>query len=271
MPGVIHEEKGFFSTTIYPKLQSKTILYCLHEMNKSIPESVVKTITNLDVDKFLANWLKKLDQVNKDYHDLLKDLLVEQAKKGSFFRIAISQEFLRNLYMKFHFMKELLITQTGLTPFDILNTLEPYVGKIYKNAFTQETTFFKRFMNVTESLYKKDKDGHQLSAINSIQMYEIMDIPKAELVESDFLCKLSPASSLDYILRCMEQRLKAETYLQQILKGEVDIQKINASNLSEREEKKLLEESLRKDSYVLAYHNSSLVLGRAFSTIFPHF
>ena len=269
LPGIIQEERGFFSKTIYTELQSKTVLYCLHEMNKPIPSSVTRVFIDLDIDKFLDSWLVKLTLANENYQNLpAEDHLRKAGEKGVFFRIALQIEYIKNLYTKFYRMKQFLSEHSQITPFEILSYLEPYVGKLYKKVFQEESTVFKRFMKLTENLYQTDKNGHQISRLNSIQVFKILNIPKSELIKKNFLCKLNPHNALEFLAECREKLKEKESFYQRVIKGEAELEKTDLSRCSEDQEKIIFGLAFEKNREALALHNSKLLDGRIFSGIF---
>ena len=272
LPGIMQEERGIFIKTIYLELQSKTVLYCLHEMEKPIPSSVAQIFTELDIDKFLDSWLKELRTVNNAYQALPpENYLTKAGDKGVFFRIAFHMDYIKNLYTKLIRMKHLLSEQSSLTPFQLLKCFEPFVENTYKKAFHEESTVVGRFMKVTKNLYKKDKNGHQMSRLNSNQIFKILHIPQSELVDKDFLCKQGPQDALEFLERYREQLKKQESRYQKVIRGETELKKTDLGQCTEEQEKAILDLAFKRNKEAIALHNSKLLDGIFLSKIFDSF
>src|SRR5207248_2030755 len=52
LPGAIYENKGLFNSVIYESLQAKSLVFCLPQMQKMVPDSIIALFSRLDIDVF---------------------------------------------------------------------------------------------------------------------------------------------------------------------------------------------------------------------------
>jgi len=253
-----HEESflGFKSTKT--ELVSKTVLYCLHEMNRPILKSVAKRIRGIDVDVFLRKWLEKLVKINENLQELVsEEIMLCDGNRGIFYRIGFPANFIERLYEKFHKMQQIITRNKSIKPLDLLKALEPNVYKIYMGAFQQESTVYDRFMNATDDLYKHDKIKGQVPRYNSLQLLHLLGIPLEEVIGKNYPPKQGPREALHSLVECSKIHKQMFDYAS-LLNGEMKIDVVNA----ERFEDLLSEESYLKEVlqdpgfHILALENS---------------
>ena len=72
-------------------------------------------------------------------------------------RIPLSKEYISQVYWKMHRVQEHLKKYDSVTYMDLLEIVEPYIAKSYKNALDDQSkkTVKDRFLSVTDGYYKE--------------------------------------------------------------------------------------------------------------------
>ncbi|EFC38824.1 serine/threonine protein kinase [Naegleria gruberi] len=186
---------------VIPQLQTKSLIFCVNEMKKSLHRNLVQQIISMNVDQFLQQWMGELVVVNDKYSSLFtkeeSDNLWEN--KEVTVRLVFSPIFIENLFRKFHLLQKLLVSYSKITPVELLCKLEPYVGEIYRDSFVEKSVK-RRFMLVTDTLYKKKKiDNSRISVHSSKQIMEIINIDSATIKSESEKFNKGPTNSLEQL------------------------------------------------------------------------
>jgi hypothetical protein len=220
LPGAI-EVKGTFQ--VYPQLQTKTLAFCLQEMQKPLPSSLVAALTSMNIELFLEAWMKELIQVQSQYQALLpEDKLAKLWKeKGVCMHMPLSPLYIEGLYRKFHLLKTLLIQNPQITPLALLKRLEPYVGSKYEQVMGLPS-LKARFQGVSEIYKQSSKGKARLSVANSQRLMEIMEIPDKVLMASPVLFTKGPEAALDQLKKLYKDKGVHSNRLKDLLRGPIE-------------------------------------------------
>lgn len=275
LPGTIRTQGSFLSLyKIYEKLQTKTLLFSLNEMQGFLHEDVVKTILSYDVDQFITAWLKNLVEINDSLQTLFREEMISSLWKGKDKRVCLKiplcDSYVENLHFKFHLMQDLLKENNKMILIDLLENLEPYIAKRYRESFTsQESSTLKtRFIDVTKKLLPQSQEGsHRSSALNSQQMIEIIHMPVQEITGNPMHAKQSPQRKLDLLNRLIQHR-KTQSQISFIATFD-DPLNCSSPLLTSIEERKRIDSILAQKfpQTTLAIYYSQLLDGSFFKSI----
>jgi len=101
LPGTIRNDGNFFNGfTINTNLQTKTLLFCLDEMKKSVPLSVREKIISIDIDEFLMRWMNELVKVEDRFQNLItdQDIIKKFLDHGTIMEISFYVPFIEHMY-----------------------------------------------------------------------------------------------------------------------------------------------------------------------------
>ena len=209
LPSTFQKEGGgFWTRAVISKLQMKTLLFCLDEMKKPIPLEVKKQILSIDFDSMLKLWVVELDKLDNKINNLVNQ---EQRKRflehNTVMRILFYKQFLHNLYWKAHKIQEILKAVPEATPFDLLNSVEPFVARCYQASFNQGHDLQSRFKAATNQLYKKTAvDGSRVSVLNVRTMIEIINISERDLLSETMFQRMGPLDSIELLDQLIKDR-----------------------------------------------------------------
>jgi hypothetical protein len=219
LPGAI-EAKGTFK--VYSQLQTKTLAFCLKEMERPLPSAIVSEFTSINVELFLEAWIKGLVKIQSQYQNLL---LVEELgrlwkERGVCMHMPLSPLYIQGLYRKFHLLKTLLIQNPQITPLALLKRLEPYVGSKYEGVMGLPT-LKARFQGVSEAYKQSSAKGARMSIANSQRLMEIMEMPDSVLMASPVVFKKGPESALDQLKGLYKDQGLHSNRLRDLLRGPI--------------------------------------------------
>jgi Ran GTPase-activating protein (RanGAP) involved in mRNA processing and transport len=220
LPGAV-EVKGRLK--VVPELQTKTLAFCLQEMYKPLPTSLVEKLTSMNADLFLKQWLEDLAKVSDKYQNLLPEQKLRSLweKQGSCLRLPLSKAYIQGLYRKFHLLRTLLLQTPQITPLELLKRLEPYVGKSYEEV-SKLPTLKERFQAVSSAYKKKTVQGARMSVATSKQLMEIMEVSQEEIQGELIRCKLGPLGALEELARLRQDKKVQDRRLQDFLRGPIE-------------------------------------------------
>ena len=100
LPSFFQKEGNFWNAfTVNTALQTKTLLFCLDEMKKSIPLEVKQRILSIDFDLLLPQWMAELDKLENKFNNLgdqtQRNKFLEQ---GTIMKIPFYKQFIENIY-----------------------------------------------------------------------------------------------------------------------------------------------------------------------------
>ncbi|MBA3751795.1 SEL1-like repeat protein [Candidatus Dependentiae bacterium] len=267
VPGTVwkRNEIGFRlnTWTVVGTLQTKTLLFCLDIMNKRIPDSVRSHFLNLDPDRFLKDWLQRLILINERYQSFFPDLTELYPK--TILKIPLSKEYVSQLYWKMHTVQKQLKKNKDATYLDLLQIIEPYIAKTYKLALHDEgkKTVKKRFLSVTNGYYKTTPNGEsRLSAANSRELMEIINIPTEDLICTASKVQTGPVSALETLQELKLERIEQKKKHQEIVQGTEELDNpIDCTRLSNHEQMTHLNRILLGSKIIsgLAIHHCSVL------------
>ena len=263
VPGTVwQKEESFFSLgawKVQGTVQTKNLLFCLDMMDKPIPDSVRTKFLNVDPDTFLEEWLQQLVVVNDKYQHFFPDF--KEFYPQTIMRVPLSKEYIAQVHWKMHFIQKLLKRDCNLTYLNILESIEPYIAKSYKLALRDETkkTLKKRFLSVTQGYYKGiTSSGNRLSAANSRDMMEIINVPEEDLISMASKMQTGPDSALHTLEKVKRKRSEDETRGKEILGGTQELDNsIDCTTLSNQEQLNHLTQILVGSKVIagIALHN----------------
>jgi Ran GTPase-activating protein (RanGAP) involved in mRNA processing and transport len=229
LPGAIEEKRIL---KVYPELQTKTLAFCLQEMNKPLPSALVQQFTSMNVDRFLETWLNELVKINESYQSILPEAALGALwkDKGSCLRLPLTKEYIQGLYRKFHLLRILLIQNPEITPLALLKRLEPYTGKCYEEV-ANLPSLKARFQAVSGVYKKKNAQGASMSIASSQRLMEIMQVPVNAIQGTSILAVLGPVAALAELKALGKNKEANDSRLQALLRGPIEpVKKLNQEN-----------------------------------------
>jgi len=211
LPSTLRKEGNLWSGfTVNTALQTKTILFCLDEMNQPIPSQVKQHLLSVNFDELFTKWMKELVKVEDRYNNLANndELRSRYFDSGTIMRIPFYEQFIESVHWKAHKIQDLLTKSSDLTPFDILKAVEPFAAKCYQDSFKQpHNTLESRFKAATHKLYTKtNTDGSRMSVLNTRAMMEIIHIPEKEIYNDPIFQKMGSIDALERLNQLIQGR-----------------------------------------------------------------
>jgi len=204
LPSTLRKEGNIWSGfTVNTALQTKTLLFCLDEMNQTIPSQVRQHLLSINFDELFTKWMKELVKVEDRYNNLAND--DEQRSRffdrGTIMRIPFYQQFIESIHWKAHRIKDLLTKLSDPTPFDLLKAVEPFAARCFQDSFKKShNTLESRFKAATNKLYTKTNlDGSRMSILNTRAMMEIIHVPEKEIYHDPIFQKMGSIDALELL------------------------------------------------------------------------
>ena len=167
---------------LYRNVLSKTIIYCLKEMMKPLPKDVYDEFLNMNVDKILEQWLHDLKIIEQELIPYFAiNSIQKKFRNGKddhcIIEFLFANQFIEDIYFKFKTIQELLASTSNITPMDLLERVEPYLWKKYKEAFKENHTTRERFDHICQLLYKSGNSSNKAytSVLTSRTMVQIIE------------------------------------------------------------------------------------------------
>jgi len=203
------QKGGFWNAfTVNTALQTKTILFCLDEMYMSIPLEVKQHILSIDFDLLLTKWLTEVDKLENKFNNLVdSDQRKRFLEQDTVMRIPFYKQFIHNVHWKAHKIQEIFkVASSGLVPFDVLKTIEPFAAKCYEDSFKVGYNLQTRFKAATDNIYNKvTVDGSRVSILNTRTMMEIINVSEKDLQKDIAFQKMGPLDSLELLSRLIQE------------------------------------------------------------------
>jgi len=190
------------------KVQVKTILYSLDQMQAPVPSSVRDTFLKLNAGEILERWLRDLRQRTDQYNLLWpeEEKLSLVTKKECYIGVPFQKGAIEQLYQKLVRLQNLLHEKPQLTHLQLLCQLEPLLGHRYKAAFDPSLSVYQRFLAVDAPFYKTVQSGSHLTVTSSGMILKSMNIPlKESLLEK---AKKESAAAIDFYPHTALKELK---------------------------------------------------------------
>jgi len=215
-------QKGaFWNLVVNTALQTKTLLFCLDEMNKPIPNQVKQHILSVDFDFLLKSWMQQLIKV-EDRYSYLVDQEERNAflKNGTVLRIPFYEPFIRNLYWKVITIQDLLKSTSEQTPLSLLKAVEPFVARCYQDSFQHGSTLQGRFKAATNKLYfdaKTALNGSRTSILNTQSMMNIINVSEKDIQNDVAYNKMGPSDACELFKQLIEEQSQKRIMEQDLL------------------------------------------------------
>jgi len=221
LPSTFQKAGSFWNAfTVNTALQTKTLLFCLDEMNKPIPNEVREHLLSIDFNELLINWMTELVRVENKYSNLVDDeqQRIRFFESGTVLRIPFYKQFIDSLHWKAHKIQDILKASPEVTPFDLLKAVEPFAAKCYQASFAPEKTLGDRFKEATKKLYTKTgANGSRMSVLNTRTMIEIIDVSDKEIYDDPMYQKMGPTDALERLRQLIRERNQRFTQEQELL------------------------------------------------------
>ena len=165
-----------------PTVQVKTILYCLDHMHQPIPDETRELFLRKNPYEIMRTWLDRAIKRAKQYETLYKaSEMFDFLKKNTFIGIPFQKGMIYRLYSKWERLQEGLKSDTGLTPWDLLNKLEPRLARRYRDVASGNKPLWERFKKVDGPFYHRS--GKTLTASGNILTSQNIPL-KEEVLDS---------------------------------------------------------------------------------------
>lgn len=166
-----------------PCRKTKSILFCLDQMIKPIPQEIRTYYSTINFVEKLRAWLCTLSRKHTPYLDLFKhaEAKVLWEKHNCFIGIPLLPGMVSRLYDRFLNIQRILEKNRHTTQFsylDLLCKLDEPLGKSYKRGFSgpKPLTVYERFELVDKPLYGKTAHNTLLSKDNFQTLVSSEDI-----------------------------------------------------------------------------------------------
>ncbi len=187
------------------RVQVKTILYCLEQMNTPIDPKVRDQFLNHDPAEILSSWLGHLTAVHSIYHSLFTDKERKQLfnTHGTYVGVPFRPEMVTALYRKMVQMQFLLSRHQdnpNYSHLEMLLEIDPPLGSRYQRGFQNSSlkTAFDRFRFIDGGDYDM-KAGSLVSTREAKEILQSQNIAtKAEMANLlEGSEQLNPLEALD--------------------------------------------------------------------------
>jgi len=221
LPSTLRKEGNFWNAwTVNIALQTKTLLFCLDEMNKPVPLVVKQHLLSIDLDKLFIKWMEELNLVEDSYSNLIDDKQRDKfLENGTVLRIPFYEQYIDNIYWKAHKIQDIFKTSSDVTPFDLMKAVEPFAAKCYQDSLTQGTSLESRFKAATNKLYTKtSSDGNRMSILNTRTMLEIINASKTVILNNlKAFQQIRPIDALEHFNKLINERPERVTAEKELL------------------------------------------------------
>ncbi|MBW8308037.1 MAG: hypothetical protein K0M45_00085 [Candidatus Paracaedibacteraceae bacterium] len=192
-------------------VQVKTILYCLDLMKQPIPEETRQTFLSHDPLALMKDWIGNMHAHSKRYESLYPNSQESWKifqEKQCFLGIPFQAGMISHLYSKWERLQDYLAQENlRLTPFELLNKLEPRLANRYREVFQQKDTTWEGFVWVDGPFYQK-KEGSWSTLTPSGSILTSQSIPLQEPIMGA-ICQgksLGPIQALQELTTLIKQK-----------------------------------------------------------------
>ena len=220
LPSTFEKEGNFWSRAAIPALQTKTLLFCLDEMNKFTPFEVKEHLLSMNFDSLLTEWIGELIKIENRFFNLVNlEKRNQFLKNGTVMGIPFYKQFIHNIYWKAHKMQEILRTTEEVTPLSLLKALEPFAGRCYEGSFRCGKNLHSRFKAATDQLYPTTAiDQSRVSILDTREMIKIINISEEELRNDAMFQKMGPLHSSELLKQLIRERHEKAQKEQELLR-----------------------------------------------------
>ncbi|MBW8308178.1 MAG: hypothetical protein K0M45_00805 [Candidatus Paracaedibacteraceae bacterium] len=195
-------------------VQVKTILYCLDLMHQPIPNKTRQAFLKQDPLTLMREWIGSLQILSKQYQCLYPDsgeVWKIFKTKECFIGIPFQKEMMSHLYSKWERLQDYLAQDnSGLTPMQLLNKLEPRLANRYREAFErfpQAGQTLDRFVWVDGPFYRqKGNSWSTLTPSGSILTSQNIPLQESILESIRQGKSLGPLQALQELNSLIEQK-----------------------------------------------------------------
>lgn len=138
-------------------VQVKTILFCLNEMQESLPKNVQERLMQIDPEIILKKWLKDLAVQQKKIDAIFKadEKKKLQDKKNIYLNIMLKSRLVIEIRDKLIVMKRILSEHPECSGLMLLRQIHPNLSIRYIDAFYQYNTADERFNAISKGCFDK--------------------------------------------------------------------------------------------------------------------
>jgi len=212
----ILKEKG------HRKLQVKTIIYCLEQMQEPMHPEVRDEFLKLDPEWVIETWLRELTTLQIHYDELFDEAdrkrLYKQDKDNPIItRIPFKRGIIASMYQKFIRIQEILRKQPHITGSALLRQVMPLIGIPHEEAFKKIDNPDGRFRYLFGQQYSAIVAERYGTLVNGKQILQSMAIPEQAMIASKN--EYSPSGALNELKLAKHEETQLGKVKEQLLGG----------------------------------------------------